>query len=206
MTNGTAARPATRQDLDGMAESLSLAFHDDPVMQWLFGDEPPRPVRYLRPFFATEGARHLRHEQVFTLDGTPGAAYWEPPGHWKTSPIDILRLSPLMVRGMGSRTLRALRGLGRMEAAHAKHPEHYYLAVLGTRPDRQGAGLGSALLAPVLERCDTEGVGAYLESSKESNIPFYRRHGFEVVGEVQFPSGPTIWPMWRDPRPPEHTD
>ncbi len=29
---------------------------------------------------------------------------------------------------------------------------------------------------------------------------FYRRHGFEVVGEVTFPSGPTIWPMWRDPR------
>ena len=33
-------------------------------------------------------------------------------------------------------------------------------------------------------------------------IPFYRRHGFEVAGEVQFPSGPTIWPMWRDPQPP----
>jgi len=206
MTSGTAARPATMQDLDGMAESLSLAFHDDPVMQWLFGDAPPRPVRYLRPFFRTEGARHLRHQQVFTVDGTPGAAYWDPPGHWKTSPIDILRLAPLMARGMGARTLKALRGLGRMEAAHAKHPEHYYLAVLGTRPDRQGAGLGSALVAPVLGRCDTEGVGAYLESSKEANIPFYRRHGFEVVGEVEFPSGPTIWPMWRDPRPPERAD
>lgn len=202
MTPGAAVRLATSADIDGMADALALAFHDDPVMAWLFGDQAPRPMRWSRPFFAHEGARHLRNAHVFTIDGTPGAAYWDPPGHWKTATKDVLRMAPLLVRGMGSRTLNALRGLGRMEAAHAQHPEHYYLAVLGTRPDRQGAGLGSALLAPVLDRCDNEGVGAYLESSKEANIPFYRRHGFEVVGEVQFPSGPTLWPMWRDPLPP----
>jgi len=196
-------RQATADDLDGMAEALSLSFHDDPVMRWLFGAEAPRPMRYTRPFFRTEGARHLRHHEVYTVDGTPGAAYWDPPGHWRTKTSDVLRLTPLMVRGMGTRTVNALRGLSRVEAAHAKHPEHYYLAVLGTRPDQQGGGIGSALLRPVLDRCDTDGIGAYLESSKESNIPFYRRHGFEVVGEVQFPSGPTLWPMWRDPQPPE---
>lgn len=202
MTTAT-ARPATTADIAGMADSLAHAFHDDPVMTWLFGDTAPRPVRYLRPFFAREGARHLRHHEVFTIDGTPGAAYWDPPGHWRTAPLDILRMAPLIVRGMGTRTLKALQGLGRMEAAHGQHPDHYYLAVLGTRPDRQGEGLGSALLAPVLGRCDAAGIGAYLESSKEANIPFYRRHGFEVVGEVHFPSGPTLWPMWRDPRAPE---
>jgi ribosomal protein S18 acetylase RimI-like enzyme len=195
-----AVRPATTEDLDGMAHALSLSFHDDPVMQWLFGDEPPRPVRYLRPFFAIEGRRHLQHRTVYTADGHPGAAYWDPPGHWKSSPMSILRLAPVMVRGIGRRTAKALQGLNRMEKAHAGHPDHYYLAVLGTRPDRQGEGVGSALMAPVLATCDAEGVGAYLESSKESNIPFYRRHGFEVVGEVTVPSGPTIWPMWRDPR------
>ncbi|HEX9765590.1 MAG TPA: GNAT family N-acetyltransferase, partial [Nitriliruptorales bacterium] len=139
----------------------------------------------------------------FTVDGTPAAAYWDPPGHWKTSLGDLVRLAPIMVRAVRSRVPKALRGLSRMEAAHARQPDHYYLAVLGTRPDRQGTGLGSALLAPVLGRCDDEGIGAYLESSKPENIPFYRRHGFEVVGEVAFPSGPTVWPMWRDPHAPE---
>lgn len=203
MGTSAAARLATEGDLPGMAEALSLAFHDDPVMQWLFGDVSPRPMRFTEPFFASEGKRHLGHGQVYTSDDTPAAAYWDPPGQWKTAIRDVVGLAPLMVRGMGLRTVNAVRGLGRMEKAHGQQPsDHYYLAVLGTRPDRQGQGLGSALLAPVLARCDEEGTGAYLESSKESNIPYYRRHGFEVVGEVDFPSGPRLWPMWRDPQPP----
>ena len=200
MGSTPAVRPAIPADLDGMAEALMLSFHDDPVMQWLFGAEPPRPMRYTRPFFTIEGRRHLQHESVYTMDGHPGAAYWDPPGHWKSSFMSVLHLVPVMLRGTGPRTVKALQGLGRMEKAHGQHPEHYYLAVLGTRPDEQGKGIGSALMAPVLATCDADGVGAYLESSKESNIPFYRRHGFEVTGEVTFPSGPTIWPMWRDPQ------
>ncbi len=202
MGTSTLVRLATPVDVDGMADALARAFQDDPVMRWLFGEAPPRPMRYTKPFFAHEGRRHLKHEVVYTADGHPGAAYWDPPGHWKTSTLGMITLAPVMIRGIGLRTVKALQGLTRMEKAHADHPEHYYLAVLGTRPDHQGQGVGSALMAPVLATCDEEGLGAYLESSKESNIPFYRRHGFEVVGEVTFPSGPTIWPMWRDPRPP----
>lgn len=203
MGTNEAARLATEADVPGMAAALTLAFADDPVMCWLFGDVAPRPMRFSEPYFTSEGRRHLGHGHVYTLDGTPGAAYWDPPGRWKTRYRDVLSNAPLLVRGLGRRTIPALRGLGDMEKAHAAQPQdHYYLAVLGTRPDRQGAGLGAALMAPVLERCDQEGVGAYLESSKEANIPYYRRHGFEVVGEVGFPGGPRLWPMWREPRPP----
>jgi ribosomal protein S18 acetylase RimI-like enzyme len=192
-------RSAGDCDVDGMAAALAEAFHDDPVMCFVFGDAAPRPQRYSRPFIAHEGRRHLRHGTVYTADGHPGAAYWDPPGRWKTPLLSLLQLLPLLARGAGPRLPAALRGLARMEAIHGEQPEHYYLAMLGTHPDHQGRGVGSALLAPVLDRCDAEGVGAYLESSKESNIPFYRRHGFEVVGEVAFPGGPPMWPMWRDP-------
>ena len=60
--------------------------------------------------------------------------------------------------------------------------------MLGTDPIHQGKGIGSALLAPVLDRCDRDGIGAYLESSKQSNIAFYRRHRFEVTGEIVLPA------------------
>ncbi len=63
-----------------------------------------------------------------------------------------------------------------------------------------GRGFGSSLMAPVLERCDRDGVPAYLEATSERNKQLYLRHSFEVTDEVPLPDGPTMWPMWRSPR------
>jgi GNAT superfamily N-acetyltransferase len=87
-------------------------------------------------------------------------------------------------------------------AGHDAHPRepHYYLASLGVAPEAQGNGVGSRLLGPMLERCDREGVPAYLESSRDRNVPFYERHGFRVTDELRLPlGGPTLWLMWREP-------
>jgi hypothetical protein len=52
-----------------------------------------------------------------------------------------------------------------------------------------------------LDRCDAEHAPAYLESSNPDNIPYYQRFGFEITGEITLPDGgPSMWPMWRQPR------
>ena len=56
-------------------------------------------------------------------------------------------------------------------------------------------------MAPMVQRCDEEGMPAFLESSKEQNLAFYHRFGFEVTGTFDLhPDGPPLWSMWRDPR------
>ena len=195
-------RAATRADTGPLAASLARAFFDDPVMSFLLPDDPTRRRRCAGFFEVALDIQHLPRGACFTDTDRAGGSLWDPPGHWKMGWGQIARGSPKLVRSFGINVPRALRVLATIERQHPTVP-HWYLAVLGTDPIHQGKGIGSSLLAPILERCDADGVGAYLESSKESNIAFYGRHGFEVTGEISLPGGPPVWPMWRDPRPPE---
>jgi GNAT superfamily N-acetyltransferase len=76
---------------------------------------------------------------------------------------------------------------------------YWYLQFMGVAPAWQGQGLGSALMAPVLARCDREGVRAYLDATSERNKRLYERHGFEAEEPFAPPGGPPLWPMWRQP-------
>jgi GNAT superfamily N-acetyltransferase len=184
-----------------VAAALARAFHDDPVMTWLFGTHPERRLRRLRRYFVHEAKRHRAHGEVLTEDGLHGGAFWDPPGRWRETWGDVLRSVPALLPAIGPRIPRALRGLSIIEAAHPREP-HWYLSVLGTEPAAQRRGIGGRLLTPVLDRCDDQGIGAYLESSKEQNLAFYARFGFTVTGELTLPQGPPLWPMWREPKAP----
>ena len=114
--------------------------------------------------------------------------------------MDTLRVFVATAPALIPRLPIVLAGVQRIEKRHPAEP-HLYLSVLGTDPPRQGEGIGGALLAPGLALCDTEGLPAYLESSKERNLAYYARFGFRVTGETRLPrGGPTVWSLWRDPR------
>lgn len=184
-------------DLPLITASLTKAFSDDPVFIYLMGGAFNAKRANLA--FNMLGRNMLAHGIIMTNDDRSAAAYWGAPGSWKVPISSIVKTLPISLRAYQWQTIRALGVLGRMEKLHPKEP-HYYLEVLGTDPAQQGKGHGAALLNVILEKADNEGVGAYLESSKDKNVPYYRRFGFEVVGEIHHPNGPTMWRMWRDPR------
>jgi GNAT superfamily N-acetyltransferase len=85
-----------------------------------------------------------------------------------------------------------------LERNHLQEP-HYYIRYVGVATRSQGQGLGTALLRPTLDRCDREGVPAYLEASSERSAALYEDLGFVHLGESQVPDGPRFWPMRRPP-------
>ena len=183
-----------------MAAQLAKTFWDDPVMGHVFRDDLRREDG-LRAYFATQmRADYLAFGGCYTTEGHAGSAIWAPAGKpLLTGMMGVLTMMPVMPyvwRNMGT----VLRVLNTIEREHPEEP-HWYLASLGTAVDMQGKGVGGALMSPVLRHCDAEGLPAYLESSKERNVPFYRRHGFEVVKELPLPGGgPSVWTMWREPQ------
>jgi GNAT superfamily N-acetyltransferase len=195
-----AVRDVVASDADPLAAVLGRAFADDPVWQWMF---PRHPERMAAMFAMLLHHTRLPNglSELAEYNGTILAgALWDPPGRWRISVAAQLRQLPGLLRILGTRTYTVLRGLGELERAHPIEP-HWYLAVIGTDPTAQGRGLGSALLRSRLSRCDDRRFPAYLESSKEENVPYYERFGFRVTGEVPLPGGgPHVWAMWRNPQ------
>ncbi|WP_026414594.1 GNAT family N-acetyltransferase [Actinomadura oligospora] len=200
---GSEARVATASDSDRIAAVLARAFEDDPVWSWILPDESSRPRRLEAAFATLFRAVHLGHgasEHTGRFDDIESSALWDPPGAWRMPISAQARQAVPLMRAFGTRLPTALRALGRVESHHPKEP-HWYLAFLGTDPKAQGHGLGTTLMRSRLERCDEARTPAYLESSKESNVPYYEKFGFRVTRELRLPGdgAPPVWLMWRDP-------
>lgn len=199
-----ATRPALRADVPEAARMLARAFVDDPAFAYQLPHGPSRERRLTRYF------RTLLNREALPLEATElalvegaivGAAIWKPPGTWQPPASIQIAALPGYIGCFQARSLRALHTESVMFKEHPRE-DHWYLQVIGTEPAMQGKGVGAALLRSRLELCDREGLPAYLESSKLSNVPLYEHFGFEVTGVLALPkAAPRITRMWRPGRP-----
>ena len=61
-------------------------------------------------------------------------------------------------------------------------------------------GIGSLLMKHALEKVDSDGLPAYLESSNPRNMSLYKRYGFQTMGQIQVDDVPPLHPMIRETR------
>jgi|CXWL01.1.fsa_nt_gi GNAT superfamily N-acetyltransferase len=205
MTTATLTTRMTQAQIPESGAVLARAFGDDPLFNYILPDAVKRPPALT--WFMTLAAKYGDlHGEVETTAGTvEGNAIWLPPGETDVPMMRMIKVGMLAAPfkfGMGP-FMRFMGILNLFEKLHheAAPEPHHYLMVLGVDPPRQGRGIGSALMAPVLARADASGVPCYLETQKEINVTLYRKHGFEVVVEDDVPKGgPRYWTMKRPPR------
>jgi ribosomal protein S18 acetylase RimI-like enzyme len=185
------------------AAAIAAGHADYPSFRHLFPD-PRRRARALRAFFTATVRDAIPFDAVLAVwDGSlvAATAVWLPPGRFPWSTGRKLAAAPSLSRVLVAdpRRFRTfLRYGANLERAQPTEPR-WYLEVLSVRPEYQRHGLGSRLVAPILERADRDQVPCDLETANPANVAFYQRFGFEVVKTLQevVPGGPTVTMMRR---------
>jgi ribosomal protein S18 acetylase RimI-like enzyme len=186
---------ATTSDMDRTIHAVVMGFSDDPVMRWLY----PEPHQYFSAFpdfVRAFAGRAFERGTAYRVNGYSGAALWLPPG---VQP-DVDEVTAVLQRSVSAKVQDELHSL--LEQSEKYHPSepHWYLPLIGVDPAWRRRGYGAALMEHALAMCDREGNMAYLESSNPENQSLYRRHGFELLGEIRAGSAPPIYPMLRQPQ------
>jgi GNAT superfamily N-acetyltransferase len=202
-----AIEPLTRALVDESARTLARAFDDSPLFAFLFPKGPARLRITEGTFRATLidalpfGAVHVATDS----SGVIGAASWLPPEGYPIPPRRQAILFARMAMLFHHAPTRVADSMRYLSATDREHPKDlcWYLGLLGVDPRHQGEGVGARLVDHTLERLDREGLPAYLETDKESNLAWYARRRFELR-ETLHPvrSGPPVWTMWRAPTNP----
>jgi ribosomal protein S18 acetylase RimI-like enzyme len=200
----TEVRLATADDIGPLAAMLARAFAHDPFFAYLTGDAPERSERMRVGWMGLLRHASDRLSTTYTTDDHAGAALWHPPGHGGAGLVGSVRMTPSLARLAGGyghlrRISRVIDALDARRHAHVPG-RHFYLSAVGVDPARQGQGIGTALIRPVLLRADATATPAYLETAVARNVLLYERLGFDVVEELDLPDTDIHgWLMLRAP-------
>lgn len=209
---GVAIRRAGESDRQAVNRLLDEVFHNDPVSSWVFPDVEHRRRTHgtlMGAFLDTA----LTEGYVDVAEDGSACALWlsMPAGAHDDASADGPADGPAdapaddepaqfrqSVDPDNVRVEQIARILGE---AHPTDRAHEYLMLIAISQESQGQGVGTALIGSVLDRCDREGLPAYLEASSERSRALYERLGFTFTGTtIDLPDGPHMWPMWREPQ------
>jgi GNAT superfamily N-acetyltransferase len=195
---GVAIRVAGEGDRELVIRLLDEAFQSDPVSGWVFPGAEHRRAAHPRLMAAFVDIVFADGRIDITEDGAACALWLSVPADAHDEGDD----GAARLREAVDPENERVELIGRLTAAvHPAGRAHEYLWMIGVTPERQGEGLGTALIGSVLDRCDRDGLPAYLEASSARSRALYERLGYELVDRpLDLPDGPQMWPMWREPR------
>jgi len=200
MNRSVKTRRASANDGAAVVRALVRAFDADPILNYMLRSDAKRAQAFELTFDVAFRQLSLPYGEAWMDEAGDEAALWTPPGKWNH--WAAFRFAPSLARAIGLRRMPKI--FPALDRVGRRHPTrlHWYLFAIGVDPALQGRGIGSALLAAVLPRCDADRMPAYLEASRPENVRLYERHGFRVLEEVRMaPDAPPLWTMLREANP-----
>jgi len=193
----------THRDEAAAVATLSAAFADYPLFVPLCPDAARRQ-RVVESFCRYQFRMSLRCDGVFaTPDRAAVMCTWLPgqewPGRWANFRSGGLGLLSQLGWSASKLLMQFERGFDLARVKHVPGP-HWYVQLLGVRPEMQGKGLSKALFTPMFATADKYKVPVYLETMKEVNVTIYQKLGLELVDKSELAGGLPNWEFVRQPR------
>jgi len=187
---------AGEADTGVLAALIAEAFFPLTVCQWLIPDPATRRAAF-PGYFQLYVEHAIADGLVETTPDRTAAALWIP-GTGPAAPPDSYakRLADITGPYLGN----FLAFDAELGPHHPAGTFHHHLAILAVRPNRQGQGIGTALLHAHHAALADQGIPAYLEASDERTRRIYLDHGYaDQGGPIVLANGVQMHPMWREP-------
>jgi GNAT superfamily N-acetyltransferase len=195
---------AQPEDAPRLSAVIAAAFRDLAPSAWLVPDQAER-ARIFPDYFRLYVDHAMASGVVYTTAERDAVALWLPAGAGNEPPPADYDTRLAAVTGSWVDRFRAFDE--QLEKHHPTGERHHHLAILAVHPERQGRGLGSALLAAHHSALDeaAKPLPAYLEAAGVDSRRLYARHGYQDMDSIlSYPDGlsnqPMMYPMWRPPR------
>ncbi|MGW6217622.1 hypothetical protein [Streptomyces sp. NPDC055109] len=191
------ARRVQSADISDLAAILARAFSCDPVWLWLFpaavADRESRMVFT----FKWHLEYHASRGYAWTDSDRCAAAFWIPPGKWKTPFPHMMQNRKILTSLFEERVPAVADRFRQAERFHPGLPQHWHLEYIGADAKRLEARSDHLLINSLLRQADDSQFPTYFESSNPQKLNFYESNGFIQGADLTFRSGPPVSKMWR---------
>lgn len=182
------ATPAHREKV---IEILLASFADNPSANDAIKPDHKKAER-LRELIVYAVDSGYRRRGVYLSDDGHAAAICYSPKDRGTPLRDTIALLRLIRRAIGfGRVPYMLKKEKQMKQRRTNVPM-LYLFFLGTHPEKQGHGSGSALLRDLMDLATQRSLPLYLETSLDSNVQFYEKRSMQVYDAWAIRAGYTV--------------
>jgi ribosomal protein S18 acetylase RimI-like enzyme len=176
---------ANYNDKGRVVDILSQSFIDNKSVNYLVKQDAKRTNRLKNLMSYSFDICHLFGD-IFLSDDKKACALIVYPDKKKTSLKSVWLDVKLAFSCIGISNLG--KAMKREATIRKVHPEAMvsYLWFIGVKSGEQNKGVGSHLLSEIIDKCKAEGRIICLETSTESNLPWYKKFGFKIYKELDF--------------------
>lgn len=170
---------AQRKDKTRIIEILCQSFQNDPQINYILGCNGNKNKKLMR-LMAYSFEFGLANGKVEISEDKNSVAIWKSSNSKKMT-INLFYESILFFFAFGWSGIKRISAMEKKIAAFYPDKTIFnYLWILGTNPNEQGKGYGTAILLKAINKFEQDKVPLYLETCTDSNLKYYQRKRFEL--------------------------